>query len=136
MPLETPNTKIENKYSDFRNDFAAHPVKHDLVLLKDEDAVKNSIKNLMFTGPYERRFRPGIGSGLQKYLFENVTPVTATLIRSSIVRCIQTYEKRAELLDVNVQISPDQNAYSATITFRVINKIDPITFSTILERIR
>jgi phage baseplate assembly protein W len=134
MPLETK--KDNNKYSDFRDDFRTHPVKRDLVLARDEEAVKQSIKNLLFTGPYERRLRPGIGAGLKKYLFELVSPVTATLIRSAIVRCIQTYEPRAELVDVNVQVQPDQNSYSATITFRVINRIDPITFTAILERVR
>lgn len=136
MTIETPNSKTPNLYSDFRDDLGIHPVKKDLLVVKDADAVKQSIKNLMLTGPYERRFRPAIGSGLQKYLFELVTPVTATLIRTSIIRTIQAYEPRAELLDVTVTVSPDQNSYTATITFRVINNINPIVFSQILERIR
>jgi phage baseplate assembly protein W len=136
MPIETPSTKTPNLYSDFRDDFMIHPIKKDLIAIKDADSVKQSIKNLLLVGPYERRFRPNIGSGLKKYLFELVTPVTATLIRTSIIRVIQTYEPRAELLDVSVTVSPDQNSYSATITFRIINNINPITFTQILERIR
>lgn len=123
-------------YSDFRDDFMMHPIKKDIAVAKDADAVKQSIKNLMLTGTYERRFRPLIGAGLQKYLFENVSAITGTSIRSAIIRMIQIYETRAEVLDVNVQVLPDQNAYSATVTFRIINRIEPITFSVILERLR
>jgi phage baseplate assembly protein W len=134
MTIQTPKTI--NKYTDIRDDFRVHPIKKDLVSIKDEDAVKQSIKNLLLTGPYERRFRPTLGSGLQKYLFELPNPITASLIRTSIIRTIQVYEKRAEVLDVNVQVDNDRNRYAATITFRIINKIEPVTFTAILERIR
>jgi phage baseplate assembly protein W len=134
MTIQTPKT--QSKYADIRDDFRVHPIKKDLVVLKDEDAVKQAIKNLLFTGAYERRFRPALGSGLQKYLFELPNPITASLIRTSIIRTIQVYEKRAEVLDVNVQVDNDQNRYAATITFRIINKIEPVTFTAILERIR
>lgn len=122
--------------SDFRNDLAAHPSRHDILMNKDGDAVKNSIKNLLFTGPYERRFRPALGSGLKKYLFEPVSQSTALSIRTSIIKMIQNFERRAELIDVAVNLTEDRNAYSASITFRVINRIDPLTINTILERIR
>jgi phage baseplate assembly protein W len=91
---------------------------------------------LMFTGPYERYFRPSLGSGLQKYLFEPISPTTADSIRTSIVRMIQTHEPRAELIDVIVVVTPDYNAYNASIVFRTINRVEPITINTILERIR
>lgn len=123
-------------YSDFRSDMLLHPIKEDLILLKDEEAVKNSIKNLMLTGPYERRFRPSLGAGLQKYLFENISPQTAIQIRTAIITTIKTYETRCELLDVNVQINPDYNSYSASILFRISSSTAPVSFTTILERIR
>jgi phage baseplate assembly protein W len=124
------------KNSDFKNNLDFHPSKQDLFLHKDEMAVKNCIKNLLFTGPYERRFRPALGSGLKKYLFDPVSASTADSIRTSIIRMIQNFEKRAELIDVIVQVTPDYNSYSATIVFRTINRIEPLTINTILERIR
>lgn len=124
------------KNSDFKINFDVHPTKKDLLLDKNGDAVKNSIKNLLFTGPYERRFRPALGSGLKKYLFEPISQSTALSIRTSIINMIQNFERRAELLDVAVGVTPDYNAYSATITFRVINRIEPLTITTILERVR
>lgn len=124
------------KYSDMNTQFDIHPIKKDLLVVRDENAVKNAVKNLLLTGPYERRFRPTIASGLQKYLFEPVSPTTAGFIRTSIIKTIQTYEPRAELQDVNVQVNPDGNSYSATVSFRIINRSEVITFSTILTRVR
>lgn len=122
--------------SDFQMDLPIHPVKKDILLNKDGEAVKASIKSLLFTGPYERRFRPTLGSGLKKYLFEPISPSTADSIKTSIIRMIQNFENRAELIDVIVAVTPDYNAYSATIVFRVINRIEPLTINAVLERIR
>ncbi len=124
------------KNSDFKINLDMHPSKKDLLLDKDGDAVKSSIKNLLFTGPYERRFRPALGSGLKKYLFEPISQSTALSIRTSIIKMIQNFETRAELVDVIVNVTPDYNAYSAIIVFQVINRIEPLTINTILERIR
>lgn len=133
MPVYKVSTPVN---SDFTTNLDVHPFKKDLVLDKNQEAVSEAIKRLLFTGPYERRFRPALGAGLKKYLFENITQSTALSIREAIIKAIQNFERRAELIDVEVVVTPDYNAYSATITFRTINRIEPITINAILERIR
>jgi phage baseplate assembly protein W len=126
----------QNIYSDFRTDFAPHPVKQDLVLLSNEEAVKRSIKNICFTGVYERFWNPRFGAGLKKYLFEPITHITEEMIKNDIKSSIANYEPRALTYEVYVSALPDQNAYTATIIFTVINNPNPITFSVLLDRIR
>lgn len=123
-------------YSDFRIDFDIHPVSGDLARLTNEESVKRSIKNICFTGIYERFWNPRFGAGLSKYLFEPISFVTEDLIKNAIKDSITNYEPRALTHEVYVSAKPDQNAYSATIVFTVINNPNAITFSVLLNRIR
>ena len=124
------------RYTDFKINMDVHPVKGDLVLDKNEDSVKRSIKNLMFTDRYERFFEPRLGAGLKQYLFENIEEFTADNIRNRIKETIESYEPRAVLHLVEVKTTPDENKYEAKIVFSTLNNPTPVEFNTILERIR
>lgn len=129
-------TKKREIYSDFRANFDPHPVKKDLVRLTNEDAVARSIRNILLTNVYERRRNPSFGAGLSAYLFENISKATESGIRDAIKAAIQNYEKRASVIEVYVSARPDKNAYSATIVFSVLNRIDPVTLDVLLQRVR
>lgn len=129
-------SKVEVRYSDFKADLDEHPLTGDVALSTNAAAVKRSVRNLLLTGMYERRFRPFIGSGLQKYLFENATPVTAQLIREAIVTTIQNHEPRARLRSVRVSVTPDQNSYEAVVKFEVVNTPEEVVLQEILRRVR
>lgn len=128
--------RIPYRYSDFKVDFDPHPLNGDVLLSKNAEAVKRSVRNLMFTGTYERPFRPYIGSGLSKYLFENVNPATAALIRNSIITTITNFEPRAKLESVVVTVAPDSNSYEATIKFGIANTPEVVTLRELVRRIR
>ena len=134
MSIQTRREPI--RYTDFKVNLDAHPVKKDLVLDKNEDAIKRSIKNLMFTDRYERPFSPRLGAGLKQFLFENIDSFTADNIKNRITETIEFYEPRAILHEVQVDVRPDENGYNAKIVFSTINNPAPIEFSTILERVR
>ena len=70
----SPTKKKISLNSDFRKDLLVSPVSKDLALLKDEDAVKESIKNLILTDRGERLMQPYIGGNIRAMLFENMTP--------------------------------------------------------------
>ena len=123
-------------YSDLTTNFNIHPIKGDLVLLKDSEAVKRSIRNLILTDPYERFFNPTIGSGINASLFENMSRDTETILRIKISETIENFEPRANLLNVKVKALPDENAYSVNIVFSVNNNLQPVQLDFILRRVR
>lgn len=123
-------------YSDIRTNLDVHPVKQDIVLLTNADAVKNSIRNILLTRPYERPRKPSFGAGLSGYLFENVSRATEGSIRDAIILAIENYEPRASIVEVYVSVLPDRDAYAATIVFAIVNQIDPVQLDVLLERIR
>jgi len=131
----TPRTKKINLYTDFHKDLRISPISKDVALLKDEDAVKRAISNLILTDPGERLMQPYIGAGIREMLFENLTPGTLKIIEERVRDTIDIYEPRAELIDVAVE-SIDEQSVQITVLFYVTNEEQPIQLDVILERNR
>jgi len=123
-------------YSDISTNFSIHPIKGDLVLLTNEDAVKRSIRNLLFTDVFERPFSPDLGGSINQLLFENINRDTEWIMREKITDVITNFEPRAELINVLVKALPDENAFSIVITFAVIDNIVPVILNLVLRRVR
>lgn len=137
MAAITPATNKEVIYSDFTSNFTKHPVKNDLVRVTNEESVKKSIINILQTDYYERPMRPRFGANLRQFLFEQITPVTLSAIKTSVAAAIINYEPRAEVIDIVVS-STTPNQVDITVTFALINSLDPITLTTTvaLDRVR
>ena len=132
----TPKTKKITIYQDFKKNLEISPVSADLTVWKDEDAVKDSIKNLILTDKGERLMQPNLGGNIRAMLFENITPSTLLLIQDQVRTTIQLHEPRAELIDVIATSNIDDNAVSVRIVFYVRNVQQPITLDVFLERTR
>ena len=136
MRITTPITKKVELYSDFTKDLYLNPVSFDITRKTNEEAIKESIKNLIMTNKGERPFQPSLGCDIKRLLFENFIPATIKIAEENIKETIRKYEPRAELLDVSVIGYPDENAVQINITFATIMAEDPITFSVMVDRIR
>lgn len=55
------------------------------------DAVKENIRNLLYTKRGERVFQPALGIGLENYLFENITQEIEMLIKDDIEQAFETW---------------------------------------------
>ena len=126
-------TKI---YSDIDLSFRPTPGKKDIALSVDDMAVVRSIRHLLLTKFFERPFQPTLGSQLESLLFEPLSPLTASSIKSEIESTIKNYEPRVNLISVNVSEMYDNNAYNVTLTFFISNKTQPQQINLVLERTR
>lgn len=108
----------------------------DIALINNEDAVKQSIINILLTNVGERVYNPTFGSEINKLLFENVTPQTTATLISLIKSAIDNFEPRAKVIDVVASPLPDNNAYTVSIVFSVINKTEPVYLEFLLNRVR
>lgn len=127
---------ITRKYSDFNLDFTAHPVTGDITKKLNENAIAQSIRNLLLTSHYERPFKPELGSNLKKFLFEPIDNVTTSLIQDSIFETLRNYESRVKVQEVVAAPNYDEQRYDVSITFFVQNSIEPLTINFFLERVR
>ena len=123
-------------YVDLDLDFFSNPTTKDVSMKVGEEAIKRSVRNLIFTNFYERPFQSWIGSNVRKLLFENVTPFTTILLSDAIKDTINNLEPRVKLIDVKVSADIDNNGYNITLQYVILNRQLPIITSLFLERIR
>ena len=134
-------TRISRAFKDISLSFKRHQVTGDIGVLKNADAIKRSVRNLVQTIPSERFFNSTIGSEVRNLLFNNVPGFvdfgTASIIEGQIRNTIENYELRVTNLDVNVEPRPDQNEYEVFIIFDIIGQQFPTQeFSFLLKATR
>lgn len=132
----SPNQKKKIIYKDLFSAVMFNRDTKDIDVVENEDAVKQSIVNILLTNRGERMFNSTFGSDINLLLFENITPQTTTTLINFIKTSIENFEPRAMLLDVVAEPVEEQNAYRVTIVFKVINKTEPITIDFLLNRVR
>lgn len=124
------------KYSDIDLTFIPHPITGDISVLRDVEAVKRSLRNLLYMGRYDRPFEPDIGANLRQLLFEDMNPLTEQALIMQIRGAISRYEPRVTVIDLKVTGSPDRNGYDVSLSFVVdsLSAIESVT--TFMERVR
>tara|TARA_B100000575_G_scaffold210149_1_gene171243 strand:- start:3316 stop:3708 length:393 start_codon:yes stop_codon:yes gene_type:complete len=127
---------VSKKFVDLNPNFEKNPITSDLPLLKNAEAIKFAVKNIVLTTRGDRAFRPYFGSTVVGSLFENFSMATADDIRIAIEDALTAYEPRIKLLDVDVIDDIDGNSLDITIFYRIIGiPLDPQSLNLILERV-
>ena len=128
----TARTKF---YSDLDLSFAKKG-SGDVFKKQHAAAVKQAVRNLLLTNYSEKPFMPDFGGDLTSMLFRLSTEIDDDNLEDDIIKAIETYEPRAEVLNVNTIISPDSNEVRATVTFRVISTQEETFVEINLTRLR
>lgn len=128
---------ISRSFKDISITFDKNFVTDDLMVTKDFNAIKQSVKNLITTVPGERFFNPNIGSRITDLLFEPLDFINANLVKSEIEYTIKAFEPRVNLTNVIVDQNMDDNGYDVEIEFEVIGLPEKTqSLSLFLERTR
>ena len=130
-------TRISRSLKDINLSFKPHPVTKDITSLRNENAIKRSVRNLVQTIPTERFFNSILGSSVRDSLFGFVDFGTASVIQREIITTIENFEPRVDNLQVNVEPRPDQNEFEVFVIFNIIGQDFPTqNFSFILQAAR
>ena len=124
------------QFADLDLNFTPHPVTGDVGFKKDENAIKQAVKNLVLTQNFERPFHSEIGSSLRSLLFEPATPMTKEILRKTISDTITNFEPRVDLIDVEIRYKLDDTAVDVRVIFKIVNTFTPIDVNLTLERTR
>ena len=128
---------ISRAFKDINLSFNAHPITKDITVLKNENAIKRSVRNIVNTIPRERFFNPELGSDVRSSLFNFVDYGTASVIQKQIQIAIENFEPRVDNLQVNVFPRPDSNEFEVNILFDIIGQQFPTQeFTFLLEATR
>ena len=123
-------------YRDLNLTFNRHPVTGAISVLKDREAVKRAVRNLIMTNIYERPYNPLFGGNVTSMLFENAAPMTEHMVFEQIKTTIQNFEPRASLDNLIVDLQPDSNSLFVKIVFSIKNSLGPIELDITIDRVR
>lgn len=112
-----------------------HPLTGDVVVIKEQKAVTQAVRNIVMTNFYERGFQVNFGTGVVGSLFELMTDVTVNALKRDITQAIQNFEPQASLIAVDVS-EDGVNAVYINISYYFKNNSDPITTTVTLRGAR
>ena len=112
-------------FKDINLSFKRHPVTNDVVVIRDEDAIKRSVKNIIFTILGEKPFEPNFGSVINESLFDLNTSLNEIRVADEISASLRNYEPRISDIDVTVTVAPDTNEMNCTVQYTIVGLPTP-----------
>ena len=107
-------------FKDINLSFKRHPVTNDVVTIRDEDAIKRSVKNIIFTILGEKPFEPDFGSVMNQSLFDLNTNLSEIRVSDEIKSSLLNYDPRFDNIEVTVQVAPDRNEMNCTVQYDIV----------------
>ena len=123
-------------HSDLNLKLTLHPIRKDIIPLKDDAAIKNAVKNLLLTNFFERPFQPAKGANLRGLLFEPADAITKYELSDGIKQVLTDFEPRVRVSRVAIEDQSDRNAYRITVSFQIIELDLNTEVEIILQRLR
>ena len=115
-----PLNKISRGFKDISLSFLRHPITNDLVALKNEDAIKRAVQNLVRTKVGEVFFNDSVGTRLTGALFELASSDLVDPLQTEIETVIDNFEPRVSLKNVVVRSRPEVNTLDVTISYDIV----------------
>ena len=111
--------QISRGFRDISLSFNRHPVTNDVTVLKNEDAIKKSVVNLIRTRLDERFFNDLLGTSVYNTLFELNDVYQGDDVREEIVTLLENFEPRINLTNVYVEPGLDSNDFLIQIEYDI-----------------
>jgi len=133
----TGTKKQKDFFSDFVTSFAKTPYGNQLGRVENENAVNQSLRNLVKTNLGERLFQPLIGSDVYASLFELNNPESLDMLEMNIRNMITNSEPRVNLIETTAKTyDSDENYIEITLIYNLINNPEPINLTLLIKRVR
>tara|TARA_B100001996_G_C18269781_1_gene442655 strand:- start:126 stop:533 length:408 start_codon:yes stop_codon:yes gene_type:complete len=124
---------LSRAFRDLSIGMKSNPNTEDFSMVKNENAIKQSMKNLILTGFGERPFQPTKGSRLRQMLFENFDVFMAEELKEEIFNVITQFEPRVQINEVRVRAS-DTNDLEVEVDYTIVGETLVQTVDFLLER--
>ena len=112
--------QISRSFRDISLSFARNPVTNDILALRNEDAIKKSVINLVKTQIGERFFNPLLGTSTTSLLFELNTIEVSSVLEEQITTLLDNFEPRIKVRSILVSPIDDTNELNVTINYDIV----------------
>ena len=119
-------TNISRAFRDISLSFKKHPITNDIVVLKNENAIKSSVMNLVRTIVGERFFSNRIGTQIEDSYFELQSPELQVQLENEITSTLNNFEPRIRLRQVRVTFPVDTNDLEVGVVYDIVGLSTPV----------
>ena len=116
-------------FRDFSLTFEKNAVTNDVLSLKNEAAIKESVKNIILYNFYEKPFNPMFGGNIIGLLFENASGTITSDLQRRVPDTINIHEPRVVHLETKAKWTEDRNNLDVSIRYVILGippKVDSI----------
>ena len=128
------DVNLSRSFKDVAMGLRRNTVTKDTGVVKNENAIKQSLRSLVLTRKGEKLFQPEVGCEVFILLFEPLDPMTGDAIRDEIINTLNQYEPRISLIDVDVKAVDVYNKFDVTIDYRIVGQPILETVEFVLKR--
>lgn len=124
-------------YSDFDVNLGMHPLTQDLIVKTNEQSIRQSLRLILKTRFYDRKWQPDVGSEITDLLFEQLDSFTLFAAEEAIRDVITKFEPRIELEEVKCYVDEEKTyLVNVRIVYHILllNKTDMFIYT--INRIR
>ena len=125
---------VSRGFKDLAVSFTANPSTGDFGIVKNENAIKQAVRNLVLTDLGERPFQPTVGSRIKGLLFEPWDVFSADSIKSEIRNCLGRLEPRIEVTKISLRDDSDINAIAVELDYTIVGEQIVQTIEFLLEK--
>ena len=126
--------KKSRSFKDLSINLLLNPFTKDVSAVQNDNAIKQSIRNLVLTSFGERPFQPTIGSRVRGLLFEPFDVFMSEDLKDEISNTIERLEPRVQLVDVDVRLSEDEHSIDVGIEYAIVGQPQTQVVEFLLER--
>ena len=111
---------ISRSFKDISLSFSRHPVTNDILVLKNEDAIKKSVINLVRTRIGERFFNDLLGTSVDSSLFELNNQEVEITLGEEIRTVLSNFEPRVLLREVKIESFEDTYELNIKLIYDIV----------------
>tara|TARA_Y100000033_G_scaffold45414_1_gene48843 strand:- start:1221 stop:1640 length:420 start_codon:yes stop_codon:yes gene_type:complete len=125
---------ISKAFKDIKIDFARNPFTDDVAHVRNDNSIKQALKNLVLTVPGEVPFDNSIGSRVSELLFEPMDELISDALQDEIAATINKFEPRVSLINTIIVPNFETGKYGVTIKYRIVGLPLTESVSFVLQR--
>jgi|TARA_R100000030_G_C3174580_1_gene104224 phage baseplate assembly protein W len=125
---------ISKAFKDIKIDFARNPFTDDVAHVRNDNSIKQALKNLVLTVPGEVPFDNSIGSRVSELLFEPMDELISDALQDEIASTINKFEPRVSLINTIIVPNFETGKYGVTIKYRIVGLPLTESVSFVLQR--
>jgi phage baseplate assembly protein W len=113
-------SRVNRYFKDISLSFQTNPISYDIAILKNENSIARTLRNIVLTANGEKFFDQNYGGEIQKSLFESFDNVSASIIKEKVRTSIENYESRVRIINLDIIPNEEYYQYDVSLVYEIV----------------